>query len=113
MNLGYLCCQLTQFYFLPVEKQFNSKPNLDIKRVEQMSSGVKYTHTIQVGFWCFYLLLELLLYLSQKFLIIYRRRLSDNKVWTICTTGLRPNKAGHVLFFFYFFIVVVVTSPYL
>ena len=44
MNLGYLCCQLTQFYFLPVEKQINSKPNLDIKRVEQMSSGVKYTH---------------------------------------------------------------------
>ena len=100
VNLGYLCRQLTQFYFLPVEKQFNSKPNLDIKHVGQMSSGVKYTHTGQVGFWCFPLLLELLLYLSQKFLIIYRRRLSENKVLTICTTGLRPNKAGRVLFFF-------------
>ena len=112
MNLSYLCCQLTQFYFLPVEKEFNPKPNLDIKRVGQMSSGVKYTHAVQVGFWCFPLLLELLLYLSQKFLIIYRRRLSENKVLTICTTGLRPNFASRVLFSFDFFIVIVVTSPY-
>ena len=43
MNLSYLCCQLTQFYFVPVGKQFNSKPNLDIRHVGQTSSGVKNT----------------------------------------------------------------------
>ena len=82
---------------------------LDRRRV-----GLK-TQTDQVRFWCFPLLLELLLFLSQNFylLIIYRRGLSENKVLTICTTELRSNFAGRVFFSFDFLIFVVVTSPYL
>ena len=55
MNLGYLCRQLTQFYFLPVEKQFNSKPNLDIKHVRQMSSGVTAVSPVRSKFSFFHL----------------------------------------------------------
>ena len=67
MNLGYLCRQLTQFYFLPVEKQFNSKPNLDIKHVGQMSSGVKYTHTVQVKFLFSFVVGVVALFVSKVF----------------------------------------------
>ena len=51
-------------------------------------------------------------FLTQKFFIIYHRWLSEKKILTIHTTGLRPNFAGVVVFSFVYFIFVVVTSPY-